>query len=93
MSVDDVHIVGHSLDKTDYDVLYEIFNYPNFRIIVYYYSPEDFEDKVQKVIRLLAYKGKNGRDELIRRVHGKQWSIKFVDQYDEKDGLFIKAPD
>lgn len=85
-----IHIVGHSLDKTDCEVLYEIFTSSNFRILVYYYSQEDFEDKVQKVISLLAYKGKNGRDELIRRVHGSKWSIKFVNQYDEREGLFIK---
>lgn len=89
-TADYVHIVGHSLDRTDYDVLYEIFDNSRLKIIVYYYSIEDFEDKIQKVIRLLSYKGKNGRDELIRRVHGSRWSIKFVDQYDEKEGLFIR---
>lgn len=85
-----VHIVGHSLDRTDYEVLYELFMNPNFKIIIYYYNENDFEEKVQRVIRLLAYHGKNGRDELIQRVHGPQWSIKFVNQYDEEDGLFIK---
>lgn len=90
-SIDTVFIVGHSLDQTDYDVLYEIFFNPNFKIIVYYYSPADFEDKVQKVIRLLAYKGANGRDELIRRVHGSAWSIRFADQYDEEEGLFART--
>lgn len=87
-----VHIAGHSLDKTDYEILYEIFNNSRFRIIVYYYCQSDFEDKIQKVIKLLAYKGSNGRDELIQRVHGSQWSIKFVDQYDSVDGLFIRQP-
>ena len=86
-----VHIVGHSLDCTDYDVLYEFFSDSQFKIIVYYYNDKDFEEKIQRVIRLLAYKGGNGRDELIKRVHGKDWSIKFVYQYDETDGLF-KAP-
>lgn len=86
-----VHIVGHSLDRSDFDVLYEIFCNQSFKIIIYYYCSEDFEDKVQKVIQLLAYKGMNGRDELIRRVHGSQWSIKFVSQYDEIDGLFINT--
>lgn len=85
-----VHIIGHSLDKTDYEILYEIFTSPDFKIIVYYYNETDFEEKVQRVIQLLAYKNKNGRDELIRRVHGSQWSIKFVNQYDEVDGLFIR---
>ena len=85
-----IHIIGHSLDRTDYDVLYEIFTNAWFKIIIYYYCPNDFEEKVQKVIQLLAYKGGNGRDELIRRVHGNQWSIKFVYQYDETEGLFIK---
>lgn len=83
-----VHIVGHSLDRTDHDVLYEFFADQRCKIIVYYYSPNDFEDKIQKVIQLLAYKGKNGRDELINRVHGQNWSIKFTYLYDEKDGLF-----
>lgn len=86
-----VHIVGHSLDRTDHDVLYEFFSDKRFRIIVYYYSPKDFEDKIQNVIRLLAYNGGNGRDELIRRVHGRQWTIKFAYLYDENEGLF-KAP-
>jgi len=83
-----IHIVGHSLDKTDYDVLFEFFNNNKFKIIIYYYCLDDFEDKVKKVIQLLACKGGNGRDELIRRVHGDQWSIKFVNQYDEIEGLF-----
>lgn len=86
-----VHIVGHSLDRTDHDVLYEFFADKRCKIIVYYYSPKDFEDKIQKVIQLLAYKGMNGRDELIRRLYGNQWSIKFSYLYDETDGLF-KAP-
>lgn len=86
-----VHIVGHSLDRTDHDVLYEFFSDKRFRIIVYYYSQKDFEDKIQNVIRLLAYNGGNGRNELIRRVHGQQWTIKFAYLYDEKEGLF-KAP-
>lgn len=84
-----VHIVGHSLDRTDYEVLYEFFHRDNFKIIIYYYSNQDFEDKIQKVIRLLSWKGDNGRDELIRRVHGSNWNIKFVDQYDKEEGLFI----
>ena len=44
---------------------------------------------MQKVIKLLSYKGMSGRDELIKRVHGNKWSIKFVDQYDQMDGLFL----
>ena len=83
-----VHIVGHSLDRTDHDVLYEFFADKRCKIIVYYYSPEDFEDKITKVIQLLSYKGLNGRDELIRRLYGNQWSIKFAYLYDETDGLF-----
>ena len=83
-----VHIVGHSLDKTDHDVLYEFFDDECVRVIIYYYSEIDYEDKVQKTIQLLAYKGRNGRDELIRRIHGSKWSIKFVNQYDDKEGLF-----
>ena len=32
-----VYIVGHSLDRTDHDVLYEFFSDERFRVIVYYY--------------------------------------------------------
>lgn len=86
-----VHLVGHSLDRTDHDVLYEFFSDKRFRIIIYYYSVKDFEEKVQRVIQLLASKGGNGRDELISRVHGKHWSIRFTDLYDENAGLFRKS--
>ncbi|MDR1872309.1 MAG: bacteriophage abortive infection AbiH family protein [Deltaproteobacteria bacterium] len=85
-----IHFVGHSLDKTDYESLYEIVTNNRFKIIFYYYCNEDFIMKVQKVIKLLSYNGENGRDILIKRVHGEDWSIKFVDQYDEKEGLFAR---
>jgi hypothetical protein len=84
-----IHIVGHSFGKTDYDVLYELFHNEGSRIIVYYYSPDDYDEKIQSVINLLAYKDANGRDKLIKRVHGNDWTIKFVDQYDENEGLFF----
>ena len=86
--ISDVYIVGHSLDKTDYDILYEIFECKNIRVTVYYYNQSDLDEKVQRVIRLLSYKGKNGRDELIERVHGSNWKIRFVNQYDKNDGIF-----
>lgn len=83
-----VHIVGHSLDRTDHDVLYEFFSDERFKVIVYYYDHKDFEEKVQNVIRLLSYGGKNGRDELISRVHSRRWTIKFTYLYDKNEGLF-----
>lgn len=86
--ISDVYIVGHSLDKTDYDILYEIFECKNIRVTIYYYNQSDLDEKVQHVIRLLSYKGKNGRDELIERVHGSNWKIRFVNQYDKNDGIF-----
>lgn len=49
-SIDYIYIVGHSLDRTDYDVLYEIFSNPNFKIMVYYYSPADFEEDRKSVV-------------------------------------------
>ena len=85
-----VYLVGHSLDRTDYEVLYEIFQQSNCYITVYYFNETDFNEKIQRVISLLSFKGQNGRDELIKRVHGKNWTIRFVDQYDKKDGLFLK---
>jgi hypothetical protein len=84
-----VYIVGHSLDKSDYDVLYEIFSSKNFKILVYYHSQDDFVDKVKKVIKILDLKESKGKQELIHRVHGENWTIKFIYQYDENEGLFI----
>jgi hypothetical protein len=50
-----IHIVGHSLDKSDYDLLYDIFTTKYFKIIVYYFNENNFVDKVQKVIKILDF--------------------------------------
>jgi hypothetical protein len=84
-----VHIFGHSFGKTDYEVLYEIFNTQNLDIIVYYYSNKNKHKIIQKVINLLSYKGDNGENELNKRISSKDNKIEFVDQYDENEGLFI----
>lgn len=78
-----VHIVGHSLDKTDHDVLREFFD-KECTIIIYYYNEADFLDKIQKVISII------GKEELIKRVHGSYPLIKFVDQSDPEEGIFGK---
>ena len=79
-----IYIVGHSLDKTDHDVLKEFFDLTDIaKIVVCYYSEKNYIDKIQRVISII------GKDELIKQVHGADWSIKFVDQY-SKDGVFVK---
>ncbi len=51
------------------------------KIVICYYSQTDYIDKIQKVISII------GKDELIKRVHGSNWLIKFVSQYSD-DGVF-----
>jgi hypothetical protein len=86
-----IHIVGHSLGETDFDVMHELFNNVNFQIIIYYYSQEDFVEKYNKVKNILGYNNNNGNEELKNRTLATKPSIKFVDQYDKNDGLFINT--
>ena len=81
-----VYIVGHSLDKTDKDVLEEFFKIKNCKIIVCYYPRVDQADQINKIKNVISIIGK---DKLIQRVHGADWTIKFVDQYSD-DGVFVK---
>jgi len=86
--IHEVYIVGHSLDKTDHDVLREFLTCANARATIYYYTPDDHIEKIERTIEILADKGKlNGKEELIRRVHGSDWRIRFVDQHGS-EGLF-----
>ena len=77
-----VHIVGCSLDKTDHEVFREFFD-AKCKVIIYYFNEADYIDKVRKTIDIIT------KDELIKRVHGSDWSIRFVDQYGP-EGLFVR---
>jgi hypothetical protein len=79
-----VHIVGHSLDKTDRDVLTEFFINENCDINIYYHDEKSHIDKIQKTISIV------GKDKLIKWVHGRNARIKFFDQHNAKHGIFTK---
>ena len=74
------HIVGHSLDRTDHDVLRE-FLMSDGKTYIYYHNEQDHIEKIQRVIEII------GKEELIKRVHSNDWQIKFVDQYGP-EGIF-----
>jgi len=76
-----VHIIGHSMDKTDHDVLREFLTDKNCRTTIYYWNEDDHNRKIEQAIAIV------GRDELIEKVHGSDWTIQFVNQYGE-EGLF-----
>ena len=77
----EVYILGHSLGKTDHEVLREFFelskNTDRVRITVFYY--DDKLSKVRSVERIIEMIGK---DDLINGVHGGDCTIKFVNQYE-----------
>jgi len=78
----EIYIVGHSLGKTDHEVLNEFFSVSSdVRITIFYHDEESKINVIKRTVEMI------GKDELIRRVHGTDWSIRFVDQYDEKDGI------
>jgi len=78
-----VHIVGHSLDETDHDVFREFMTCDGCRTTIYYWNEQDHNAKIEQAIRIV------GRDELIKQVHGSDWTIRFVDLYGPQ-GLFDK---
>ncbi len=69
-----VFIIGHSLDKTDADVLKGFIKKDNVRTTIYYYNDEDYAQKVANLIQVL------GKDDLIKRTAGKYQTIYFVKQ-------------
>jgi hypothetical protein len=86
-----IYIIGHSLGATDHDVLREFFNMYDkkhsdkkamARITVFYHNEQSRIDAIQRVIEMV------GKESLIERVHGADWSIRFVNQYDEVQGIF-----
>jgi hypothetical protein len=78
----EIYILGHSLDVTDHEVLREFFNIKgdsvNTRITILYHDELSKTRLIEKTIKMI------GKDELIRRVHGSDWTIRFMNQYDEE---------
>jgi hypothetical protein len=82
----EIYILGHSLGETDHDILREFFEHENAKITVCYHDEDHERSVIENTIKILNHDNKNGREELIRRVHGSDWSIRFVDQYDTANG-------
>ena len=76
----EIYILGHSLDITDHEVLREFFdtkgNKVTVRITILYHDGLSKIRAIEKTIEMI------GKDELIRRVHGGDWTIRFKNQYD-----------
>lgn len=73
-----IYIWGHSLDITDKDILKDLVEAPGAQVIVFYHTREAFGKQIMNMTKII------GPDKLIARVHGKQASIKFVEQYTAK---------
>jgi hypothetical protein len=81
----EIFIVGHSLGATDHDVLREFFNLGKVaRINVMYFDECSKINAIERTIEII------GKEALIDRVHGLGANIRFIDQYEEQDGVFIK---
>ncbi|MCL2224353.1 MAG: bacteriophage abortive infection AbiH family protein [Defluviitaleaceae bacterium] len=84
-----VYILGHSLGKTDHDILREFFdagqNNNNVKITIFYHDEVSEIRVVEKTIEII------GKENLIRRVHGSDWNVRFVNQYDEEQGIMKKT--
>ena len=80
----DVYILGHSLGSTDHDILREFLDAEDgdrIRITIFSHDEVSEVKAVEKIIEMI------GKDNLIRRVHGSDWSIRFVNQYDNDAGI------
>ena len=71
------HIIGHSLDKTDHNILKHILLAKEKSIINIYYHDEDALARMQSNIDLII-----GEEEVMTKV-------RFINQYDSKHGILI----
>ena len=71
------HIIGHSLDKTDHNILKHILLAKEKSIINIYYHDEDALARMQSNIDLII-----GEEEVMAKV-------RFINQYDSKRGILI----
>lgn len=56
-----VHIIGHSLDVTDKDILKELILGNNSKTTIYYYNNDDLGKKIANLVKVI------GQEELIKR--------------------------
>ena len=84
----EISIVGHSMGKTDHEVLGEFLNLTEkgneVYVKIYYHDDKAKTNLIQRTIEII------GKKALIDRVHGSDSTIQFIYQYDEVEGLFKK---
>lgn len=64
-----MHLFGHSLDRTDWDMLIYLFNKIS-EVKIYYYDEDDHVEKIERVIAML------GKQKALQRIYEK--SIDFI---------------
>jgi len=85
----EIYIVGHSLGLTDHEALKEFFNiddkrsdgFSKVRITIFYFDEISKINSIERVVEMIH------KETLIERVHGERWSVRFVNQYDENEGI------
>jgi hypothetical protein len=84
-----VYYIGHSFAETDHDILREFLKDDNTHNTILYHEPFRKQELIQKVINII------GQDELIKRVHGSDWNIRFEPQdeflFSKNNTVFIDA--
>ena len=86
-----IYVLGHSLGTTDHEILREFLNLTEksnrgqslVRIIFLYHDEESKVNAIERVIEMI------GKNALIERVHGNNWTIRFARHDDEQDGIMI----
>lgn len=71
-----LYIFGHSLDRTDKDVLKELILNDNVYTTIFYHNKKEFGRKIANLVKII------GQDELIRRTGGSTKTIEFKQQQD-----------
>lgn len=66
-----IYFYGHSLDITDKDILQELILLPKSQITIFYYSKNDYAQKISNLV------GLTGQDYLYSNVHGSNPKIVF----------------
>jgi hypothetical protein len=84
-----VYYIGHSFAETDYDILREFLMNDNVKNTILYHIPERKKELIQRVINIIT------QEELIKRVHGADWTIRFEPQekflFGEKNTVFVDS--
>ena len=69
---DEIYIMGHSLDVTDKDVLYEIVSNSYTKIHIYYHNQKALADQIANLVKVV------GQDKLIEYTYTQNPKIEFI---------------